>query len=189
MKWGDRMDRWRVLRREVVVDNAPYNVLRRDHVQLPTGQEMDYYVNVYGDWVNALVVTPDNQVVLLQQYRHGIEQVMQEIPGGMMEPGENPAAAIEREVREETGYASDEAPIFLGQFYPNPATSTNQVHCYLLRNARRVGEQRLDATEDILVQEVPLVEVGKMIRGGTLPHLFSVATFGLAMDWFRQQHD
>lgn len=180
------MDKWTVLSREVVVDNRPYTLLRLDRCRLPTGQEIDYYVNVYGDWVNALVLTQNHQVVLLQQYRHGAEQILREIPGGMVDPGEDPVDAVRREVREETGYASDAPPILLGKFYPNPATSTNMVHCFLIQEAKHVGEQQLDATEDISVAEYPFEQVASMIRQGELPHLFTTATYFLAKDWINQ---
>ncbi|MHB1955917.1 MAG: NUDIX hydrolase [Sulfobacillus sp.] len=177
------MQKWAVVSREYVVDNTPYDKLRRDRCRLPSGEEINYYVNEYSDWVNALVVTPQRPVVLLQQYRHGVQSIIREIPGGMMEPLESPQDAIVREVREETGYASSEPPVFLGKFYPNPATSNNMVHCFLIDNAERVGHQQLDPTEDISIAEFSFDEMGLMIQSGTLPHLFSVATYYLAKNW------
>ena len=108
---------------------------------------------------------------------------MREIPGGMMEPAEAPEDAIVREVREETGYASAKPPVFLGRFHPNPATSNNLVHCFLIDQAKSMGPQALDATEDISLAEFTFDEVDLMIQSGSLPHLFTVTTYYLAKDW------
>lgn len=177
------MQKWTVVSRDYVVRNAPYNTLRRDRCRLPSGQEIDYYVNEYGDWANALVVTTQHRIVLLQQYRHGVESIMREIPGGMIEPSEAPEVAIVREVREETGYASVKPPVFLGKFHPNPATSNNLVHCFLIDQAKSMGPQALDATEDISIAEFSFDEVDHMIQSGSLSHLFTVATYYLAKNW------
>ncbi|NMP22109.1 NUDIX hydrolase [Sulfobacillus harzensis] len=177
------MKKWTVLSRHWVVENAPYSRVRRDRCQLPDGQEIIYYANEYGDWVNALVLTKEQRVVLVNQYRHGSETLVKEIPGGMIEADEPASQAIQREVLEETGYASETEPIFLGKFYPNPATSNNFVHTFLIIDAEKIAPQRLDATEEIRVEEVAWDELGNMIRNGRMPHLFSAATYFLANDW------
>src|SRR6187200_1493558 len=82
------------------------------------------------DWVNVIALTPDEQVVLIRQYRVGTAKVCLEIPGGMVDPGEDAATAAARELVEETGYTSSRWEL-LGTVAPNPAIMTNTLHCYL----------------------------------------------------------
>ena len=74
------MHRWQVLQSQVVVDNWPYTRTRRDLVRLPNGDEFSFFVQEYSDWVNAVVLTTERQIVLVRQYRHAIGDFVLEIP-------------------------------------------------------------------------------------------------------------
>ena len=174
------MNKWIVLRSQYVTQNPPFNRTRRDRVKLPNGAEFDYDVQEYPDWVNAIVLTPEMKVVLVYQYRHGIGDFSLEIPGGMSEPGEEPIIGIIREVSEETGYQSERPPVFLGEFQPNPATSNNLVRSYLFQNALPIGQQHLDANEDIEIRLMPFDDYEDLIHGGQAPHMFSAFAYYLA---------
>src|ERR1700690_853061 len=90
-----------------------------------TGREHDFYVLDSVHWVNVIAVTPDEKLVMIEQFRHGSNTVELEIPGGMMDPGEiDPAATAVRELREETGYEGENARL-LGRIHANPAILTN----------------------------------------------------------------
>ena len=141
---------------------------RTERVRSPrTGGEHDIYLLTGPDWVNILAVTPAREVVLVQQYRYGSRQVMWEIPGGLMEPGEAPAAAGARELLEETGYAGD-PPVALAKISPNPAFQTNTCHTVLVLNAQRVQTPSLDGMEDIAVKLVPEEEFSTMVADGRI---------------------
>ncbi len=176
------VDKWQVLAKDYVIQNWPYQTVRRDRCRLPNGQEIDAYINEYPDWVNAVVLTPKQEMVLVRQYRHGVSDFILEIPGGIMEAAETPEAAIVREVAEETGYQSGQAPIWLGSFFSNPAASTNRVHSYLLLNAEPVVMQHLDDTEDIQVEYWPFGEFGDKIRRGEASQSFSALAYYLAKE-------
>ncbi|MCY0888162.1 MAG: NUDIX hydrolase [Alicyclobacillaceae bacterium] len=180
------MKKWTVLSSQYVVENAPYIRTRRDHCRLPSGMEIDSYIQEYTDWVNAVVLTEKDEIVLVKQYRHGIGEFLLEIPGGMMEPGEDPREAIVREVAEETGYRSLESPILLGEFYPNPATSNNRSRTYLFQRAVCTEEQHLDSTEELEVHLIPFHEFGAMIRSGEVPQIFSVTAYFLTKDFLHR---
>ncbi len=170
------MDKWQVLDSRVVVDNWPYTRTRRDVVRLPNGDEFPVFVQEYTDWVNAVVLTVEGQIVLVRQYRHAIGDFVLEIPGGMVEDGETAAGAAVREVAEETGYTSLREPIFLGRFWPNPAVATNHVSSFLFVQAA-AGSPRPDRTEDLEQVLMDFDAYGALVREGRVGHMFSVLAY------------
>ncbi len=135
------------------------------------------------DWVNVIPLTPDNEVVMVRQFRHGSRRVTLEIPGGMVDAGEDPAATAARELLEETGYAGD-APIRLGAVNPNPALFGNQCHSYAVRGATRVAEIRNEGAEATVVELVPLAQIPNRIRAGEIDHALVVTAF----HWWHLDH-
>jgi len=128
------------------------------------------------DWVNVIALTPQRQVVLIEQCRHGIQEVTVEIPGGMVDAGESPLHAGLRELREETGYEGPDARI-IGRVSPNPAILDNRCHTILVREAVVAAAQRLDGHEEIGVRLVPLREIPQLIGDGVIHHALVVAAF------------
>ena len=128
------------------------------------------------DWINVIPLTAENDVVMVRQYRHGTREVTLEIPGGMVDPGEDPAAAARREVREETGYEAH-GWSRLGHVEPNPALFDNRCHTYLARDAERVTEIANEGSEETHVVLVPLAEIPDRIRSGEITHALVIAAF------------
>ena len=154
-----------------------FNV-RQDRVRDPEGDAHDFYVIEADDWVNVIPVTDDGQVVCIRQFRHGTETVTLEVPGGVVDPGEDPAEAASRELLEETGYEAAEI-VPLGAVDPNPALQNNQCYSYLAKGARRVTDQALDGTEDIDVELVDLDAIPQLITTGRITHALVVVAFYL----------
>lgn len=123
-------------------------------------------------------LTPDRRVLLIRQFRYGIDGFTVEIPGGMCDPGEAPMETARRELREETGYESAEW-VELGWVYPNPAVQTNRCYTFLARDVRRVGEPKPDPSEAFEQLQVPLDEIPRMIGSGEINHALVVAAFQL----------
>jgi 8-oxo-dGTP pyrophosphatase MutT (NUDIX family) len=153
-----------------------FTVQRQVAVSPRTHLPHDFVVVHANDWVNVVAITPDDQVVLVEQYRHGISQVSLEIPGGIIETGEKPLDAGVRELREESGFAGDDVGL-LGQAHPNPAYQSNAVYSVLVRNARRVGDLQQDGGEDIAVRLVPLTQIPDLIRNGQITHALVIVAF------------
>lgn len=141
-----------------------------------TGEPGTYTVLHVPSWTNVVALTEDDRVVLVEQYRHGLDAVTLEIPGGVVEPGEAPAAAVVRELLEETGYAG-ESPILLGTVHPNPAIQDNACTTWLVRGARRVAEPEPDPGEHLAVHTVPRAEIPGLLRSGRITHSLVVAAF------------
>jgi 8-oxo-dGTP pyrophosphatase MutT (NUDIX family) len=146
---------------------------RLDKCELPTGNFLDATVLELSAWANVLAITKEQEVVLIKQYRHGVQEILWEIPGGVVEDGEGPLDGVKRELLEETGYIASEF-IQVGKIYPNPAFQTNTMYCYLAKNAERVAEQHLDGGEDIEIHLVPLDELIMMMKRGEFMHALQV---------------
>jgi 8-oxo-dGTP pyrophosphatase MutT (NUDIX family) len=162
---------------------TPWKVLESKHIhpkfrvdkcELPSGNLLNAIVFEFTAWANVLAVTKNNEAVLIKQYRHGVRAVMWEIPGGVVEDGEDPIEGVKRELLEETGYTSSNI-IPLGKFHPNPAIQANTMYCYLALDAEKVAEQQLDGMEEIEVYLVPMDELIPMIQRGEFLHALQVA--------------
>jgi 8-oxo-dGTP pyrophosphatase MutT (NUDIX family) len=131
-------------------------------------------------WANVLAVTKDQKVVLVKQYRHGVQEVLLELPGGVVEYGETPMDGIKRELLEETGYSTDQF-IEVGSFYPNPANQTKTMYSFLALDVEKIATPHLDDGEDLEVHLVPLDELIAMTKHGEFLHALQVATLFRAL--------
>jgi ADP-ribose pyrophosphatase len=167
---------WKMVREHPPDDYRVFLVFRRDAVHPHTGAVRTFSIIRSSDWVNVIALTPDDQVVLVRQYRHGIGRQTLEIPGGMVDPGESPLEAAQRELREETGYATARW-VELGMVEPNPAIQTNRCHTFLALDVEPVGEVELDAGEVLVMETAPLSAIEGLVRGGAITHALVVAAF------------
>jgi 8-oxo-dGTP pyrophosphatase MutT (NUDIX family) len=133
------------------------------------GTERDFVVIDPPDWVNVIALTPDHRIVLVRQFRYGINGFSLEIPGGVMEAGEEPMAAGVRELQEETGYTGAPARM-LGSVHPNPAIQSNRCHFVFVEQASLTAPLAWDADEEIGVAALPVEEVFALAQSGGITH-------------------
>lgn len=139
---------WKKLSAAVLLQDR-WMHLSAHRCQLPNGIVLDpYYVVQEADWVHVLAVDAVGRVLLVRQYRYAADVVCTELPGGVIDAGETPLAAAQRELLEETGFHADHwAPA--GVLYANPARQTNKIHIFVASSLSHVAAQRLDASEEI----------------------------------------
>ncbi len=164
------MDRkWQQLSSRYLIKRWWMNV-REDHVRLPHGTEMEeYHVLEYPDWTCIVPTTRSGDLVMVEQYRYGIDEVTLELPGGAIGPDEPPIEAAKREFTEETGFGGGEWS-FVGKAAPDPTRHTNWAWFYVAAGVEDIGAQSLDEGEHIKVVTVPLEDALEMARNGKIAH-------------------
>jgi 8-oxo-dGTP pyrophosphatase MutT (NUDIX family) len=175
---------WRVLESDIAID-TPHLRLRRDRIALPSGLELGaYYVRESRGFSLVFALTPDERVVLVRQYKHGIGHSVLELPAGGIDPGETPAACARRELAEETGYAGDPPELeHIGSYLFDPSNSTARYHLFLARRAWPAGPQSLDESEDIALEFATLGEVRRYVRDGTIDVGVHIAAIYTVLDY------
>jgi len=145
--------------------------LRSDQKISPrTGEPHDFFVLDCVDWVNVIAVTPENHLVMVEQYRHGSNTVELEIPGGIMDAQDgSPLNTGIRELKEETGYEGEQAQV-IGEIFSNPAILTNKTFTVLVQNCTLKHDLQLDGGEDLMTHIVPITEIPGLIKAGKIRH-------------------
>ncbi|MEA5516387.1 NUDIX hydrolase [Nodularia sp. UHCC 0506] len=174
----NKLKKWHILKSEMVL-NHRWCQVRKDAIQLPNGKIIDdFFVVVRPEIALILPITNHQEIVFVRQYRHGVGEILLELPAGSFDATkENAETAAIRELQEETGYVAQKVTK-LATLYDNPVKDTNKIHLFLAENVTKMGEQKLDITEDIEVVLIPVeLVLNKIINGeisvsGTVAALF-----------------
>jgi 8-oxo-dGTP pyrophosphatase MutT (NUDIX family) len=156
--------------------------IRESSSRSPDNELRKYTIMDAADWVIVIPVidTPQGrEFVMVRQWRHGTRELSLEFPGGVFEPGEDPATAAGRELLEETAYRAGKIEK-IGEFGPNPAIMSNRVHFFLAEDLEYSGSQQLDEDEYI---EVETMKAGEVLRGMGKPP-FVHALMGSALSLY-----
>ncbi|MBB4570313.1 NUDIX hydrolase [Rhizobium leucaenae] len=140
-----------------------------------------YYVLEYPDWVQVVALDAEDNIYLLQQYRHALGVVSLEVPGGAIDASDaNPIEAAARELREETGLSASEWE-YVGALAPNPATHSNLSHIVLARNVEIATKPADDPTERTRLVRMPIRQAIGLALEGKMIQSIHVAGLTLAL--------
>jgi ADP-ribose pyrophosphatase len=168
--------RWSVQQEALHADCKVFRVYK-EHCHHPLDhREGDFFVIHSNDWVLALPITDDGRIVMVRQFRFGLRDLSTEVPGGIMDKGENPLLTAVRETEEETGFTGGKATL-LGSCAPNPAIQRNQCHFVLLEGVRATGTRALDEHEEL--QVICLHPKLALVEALQNPHTHSLALIAL----------
>lgn len=162
--------KWKTISEEKAADLIIFDAVFKKRLHPLTGKPGKFTVLNSPDWVNIIPVTDEGKIVLVQQYRQGIDEITLEIPGGLIENSEVPLLAARRECLEETGYEGTELPIQIGKMRPNPAFQTNTCHTFVWNKCKALHKQNLDTNEDIAILEYTEEQIKEMINDGRINH-------------------
>jgi 8-oxo-dGTP pyrophosphatase MutT (NUDIX family) len=178
-----KVQKWTTLDSRLVLDNKWCRV-RQDKVQLPNGTVVDdYFVNVRPDIALILPITPEQEIVFVRQYRHGVQAILLELPAGTFNSQkEDSLIAAKRELLEETGYTATQFT-HIATLYDNPVKDSNQIYLFIAENATFIKEQQLDITEEIEVILVPISQVKTKILQGEICVCGSITGIFLGLDF------
>ena len=173
---------WQKLGSRPVGDFRIFTVRTDEKLSPRTGAKHDFFIIDCVDWVNVLAITPQQELVMVEQYRHGTNTVELEIPGGIMDRTDaSPLHTGVRELREETGFEGENARV-LGDVFANPAIMSNTCHTVLIENCALKHPVEWDSGEDMLTRLVPLAEVPSLVATGKIKHpLVIVALYYLEL--------
>ncbi|MBC7399165.1 MAG: NUDIX hydrolase [Mucilaginibacter sp.] len=163
MQADKKIQKWTVIKEEDVSPSPWFPVLKHT-VKLANGNIIDdYYFSPLGDVVQVLPITKNNEVVLVKQYKHGMGEILLELPGGMQQKNKSVIESALNELEEETGIKTTaDKLISLGKIANNPTKLKQVTYGFILFDAEFNAVQKLDATEDIKVITLPAPEVLRM---------------------------
>ena len=168
-------EKWKVVESRRLMECRIFNV-RQDESVSDSGNRGSFFVIENCDWVNVIPITTSQEVILIEQYRHGTEEVTIEIPGGMIEEGELPAAGARRELVEATGY-TPASMVYLGRTRPNPAIQNNWPYHYLAVDCEKTAEVEFDSTEHVITKFSSQKDFQRMIADEEITHTAVLSAF------------
>ena len=171
------IEHWQTLSSRTVAECRIFSVEMVEKHHPVRGSASEFARIQTSDWVNIIPLTDAGTVILVRQYRHGIEDMSLELPGGIIDEGEDPREAAQRECIEETGYRGAGEAELIGVNHPNPALQGNRCYSFVWRGCTAADVQHLDEHEEIEVVEVPFGDIPVLIRAGKISHSLVLTAF------------
>lgn len=166
---------WKILESKYLFPDV-----RIDRCELPNGQIIEPITLVYEPEVTIFALTKEKEVVLIKEYRHGVQEIILQLPGGSVYEGENPLEAAQRELLEETGYQSDTF-IEIGRVNPNPANYANTMYAFLALEVEQAIDRNPNESDQIEIMLIPFDNVIAKAKNGELLHSLTISTIFFAL--------
>lgn len=183
-----KLEKWKILRSKVLLEDLPWLRVLADHVRLPDGREIHNYLRLeMPNYVSIAPVTEDGQIILVQSYKHGVGAIDIQAPAGYIEPKEEPMAAAARELLEETGLEAGRL-IPLGEYVLAGNRGAGKAHPFLALGCRQVQEPDSGDLEEQQVLSFQQEEILHMLMEGSFGQISTAATLSLALLHIAQDH-
>lgn len=171
---SEKIETWKRLSSKQIADCRVFKV--REDLSENGEKKSSFFVIENPDWVNIIAITKEKDIVLIEQYRQGTEEITLELPGGMIDDEEFPEHAARRELAEETGFSAEKF-IFLGKSRPNPAIQNNWIYHFAAVNAEKTHETSFDEHESVATKLVSFDEIPELIANGKITHSLVISAF------------
>ncbi len=179
---NDRPSEWLLVKQEQGPDLPLFDVEFR-HMKNPRNHFIiKALVLKCADTINVVAITPEQSLILVEQFRFGGDACMTELPAGLIDAGEAPLEAAKRELLEETGYEAKEW-IYTGATFLNPAYVNNRCHHFIALDARKVAQLNMDASEDISVKIIREFDIDNFISSNILQDAIGLAALAKARSY------
>ena len=177
--------KWQLVKTAPAIDLGILNIHYHYYKNPRNGKTVQTIAMTNNDAVNVIALTKDKQVILVKQFRFGIGAYTLELPGGMVDDGEQVLIAAQRELREETGFAGTNWN-YLGKIQSNPVFMDGLVHHYIVDNASKQFELSLDEAEDVELVKMSIAEAYELIDTGIIQHPHTISAFFFARQLFKE---
>jgi ADP-ribose pyrophosphatase len=175
------MKTWKTLSRTPILNTGKFLSVEFHTVELPDGRIItEWPWLITPDYVNVVAVTPEGRFLVFRQVKYGVEGTSLAAVGGYIEPGEDPLAAVRRELLEETGFTAPQWES-LGAYRVDANRGAGVAHFYLARGAQRVVERDADDLEEQQLLELTRAEIELALAQGEFKVLAWAAIMALAL--------
>ena len=160
--------KWEVLKSTPLLNLGPWLNVRQEEVLLPTGTIIpSWFVMEFPNWINVIAITKEGDFVMIDQYRHALGETHYELVAGVVDEGETPLQAAQRELSEETGFGGGNWQQFM-MLSPNPTNHTNISYTFLATDVEQIGEPHQEPSEDIHIHILTRQEVEQLLHDGEI---------------------
>lgn len=174
------MEHWQIIGSKDIYDASPWIRVSIQEVRLPNGKVVDNFHRVkMPEYAVVVARTSDGRMIMERQYKHGVGKVSLMLPGGLIEPGEEPIAAARRELVEETGYSAQNWQS-LGSFVANANYGCGKAHIFVAENAKKIkapDSGDLEEMEIVLLKPEGLIDA---VRSHEVVALSAMVAIALA---------